>query len=128
SRGFTHLRDVFANPGTLSAEPNAWLTYCQQKFAPVKVTIVNYAGGVGPFLQKPDYSQQCFVTSEPIEAARKGGDPQALLIAESGYNPYTTVVITRGEIIRNKPQLAKAMAVACREGWRAYLDDPKPAN
>jgi NitT/TauT family transport system substrate-binding protein len=131
ARNFTSLADVFGNPGTLAAEDNAWLHFCQQKFAPVKVTITGYSGGFAPFLAQPDYSQQCFITSEPILVKHQGGagaDPQTFLIADSGYNPYTTVVIARGETIKNHPELAKAMAAACREGWRSYLDDPSAAN
>jgi NitT/TauT family transport system substrate-binding protein len=128
ARNFEALADVFQNPGTLAAEDNAWLHFCEAKFAPVKVSITGYAGGFAPFLAQADYSQQCFITSEPILAARQGGDPQTFLIADSGYNPYTTVVITRGDIARNQPQLLKQMADACRDGWRAYLDDPTAAN
>src|SRR5687768_12094154 len=47
SRGFTKLADVFANPGTLAAENNAWLQYCRKQFEPVKVTLTGYSGGVG---------------------------------------------------------------------------------
>jgi len=128
ARHFNSLADVFANPGTLAAEDNAWLHFCQKKFAPVKVTITGYAGGFAPFLAQADYSQQCFITSEPILAGRQGGDPQTFLIADSGYNPYTTVVIARGETVRKQPELVKAMSDACREGWAAYLADPEPAN
>src|SRR5688500_12391676 len=91
SRGFTKLADVFTNPGTLAAENNAWLQYCRNKFQPAAVTITAYTGGVGAFLAKPDYAQQCFIFSEPILARKQdpSSDPQTFLIAESGYNPYT---------------------------------------
>jgi NitT/TauT family transport system substrate-binding protein len=137
ARNFTSLGDVFANPGTLAAEDNAWLHFCQQKFAPVKATITGYTGGFAPFLAQPDYSQQCFITSEPILVKHQGGaggaggagaDPQTFLIADSGYNPYTTVVIARGETVKDHPDFVKAMVAACREGWRSYLDDPSAAN
>ena len=49
-------------------------------------------------------------------------------ISEIGYNPYATVLATSGETLRKNPDTAKAMVAAVREGWRAYLDDPKPAN
>ena len=130
ARGFTSLKDVFANPGTLAAEDNTWLKHCRQAFAPVRVTLTGYAGGVAAFLAKQDYSQQCFVFSEPILARKQdpASDPQTFLVAESGYNPYTTVVVTSGETLRTRPQQVRAMADACRAGWRAYLDDPAPAN
>src|SRR4051812_33999054 len=70
ARGFTKLADVFTNAGILAAEDNAWLKHCRQTFSPVKATITSYSGGIGPFLAKPDYSQQCFIFSEPILAQK----------------------------------------------------------
>ena len=128
ARGFTKLEDVFTNPGTLAAEDNAWLKYLLGRHEPLRVTITGYTSGITAFLAKGDYSQQCFVTSEPLLARQHGGDPQTFLIAESGYNPYTTVLICRGQKIRDKPQEVKAMVAACREGWRQYLDNPSAAN
>ncbi|HEX4125579.1 MAG TPA: ABC transporter substrate-binding protein [Tepidisphaeraceae bacterium] len=130
ARGFTKLADVFDNPGTLEAEDNPWLHYCMKKFAPTKVNVINYTGGVALFLEKPDVSQQCFVTSEPLsaEAQDPKSDPQTFLISDSGYNPYTTVVITSGKTLREKPELVKSMVAACREGWQAYLANPSSAN
>src|SRR6185295_6469013 len=42
--------------------------------------------------------------------------------------PYATVLVTSGDSLRQNPDRAKAMVAAVREGWRAYLDDPKPTN
>ena len=130
ARGFTSLKDVFQNEGVLAAEDNAWLRHCRKQFEPVKVKLTGYAGGVANFLARPDYAQQCFVFSEPILARKQDpkAEPQTFLIAESGYNPYTTVVITSGETLRTSTARVKAMAEACRAGWRAYLDDPAAAN
>jgi NitT/TauT family transport system substrate-binding protein len=128
SRGFTSLKDVFTHPGTLAAENNAWLRFCLKEFGTPVVKITGYNGGIATFLAKDDFSQQCFVTSEPIEAARKGSDPQTFLIAEAGFNPYTTVVIAQRKLLAAKPELARAMAAAFREGWLAYLNDPAAAN
>jgi NitT/TauT family transport system substrate-binding protein len=128
SRHFTSLGDVFTHPGTLDAENDTWLAYCRKKFGSGGVKIISYAGGIGNFLARADDSQQCFVTSEPILAAAQGSDPQTFLIADAGYNPYTTVVICRGDLVKNNPAKVKAMVAACREGWRAYLDNPASAN
>jgi NitT/TauT family transport system substrate-binding protein len=128
SRGFTGIRDVFMHDGVLLAEDNSWLHYLEKKFGTPQVKIAGYDGGIANFLASPDYSQQCFVTSEPILAKHQGSDPQTFLIADEGFNPYTTVVICKGELWRNDPARVRAMAAACRDGWRAYLDDPAPAN
>ena len=84
--------------------------------------------GSRDFWPSRDFSQQCFVTSEPFLARRQGGDPQTFLIVDEGYNPYTTVVITRTELLRSDPGKVSAMIDACREGWQAYLDNPGPTN
>ncbi len=130
ARGFTKLEDVFSNPGTLAAEDNAWLRFCRNKFQPIRVTLTGYGGGVAAFLAKPDYSQQCFIFSEPIVARKQDrkADPQTFLVAESGYNPYTTVVITSGTMVRDHADRVRAMIEACRAGWRIYLDDPAATN
>jgi NitT/TauT family transport system substrate-binding protein len=136
ARGFTKIEDVFANPGTLAAENNPWLKYLRKRFGggprtglrPPQVKITGYSGGVAAFLAKPDHSQQCFIFSEPILAAKQGGDPQTFLIADAGYNPYTTVVIAKGDYVRKNPQIVASLVAACREGWQAYLDDPGPTN
>jgi NitT/TauT family transport system substrate-binding protein len=128
ARGFTKIDDVFHNSGILAAEDDTWLHFCLKKFGKDGVKVTSYTGGIAAFLAKANYSQQCFVTSEPIQATAEHSDPQTFLIADAGYNPYTTVVICRGETLRKTPALVKNMVTACRAGWRAYLDDPKPAN
>lgn len=127
-RGLSSIADVFTQPGTLAAESNPWLTYLLKKNPNPRVNITGYSGGIAAFLSKPDFSQQCFVTSEPILARRQGADVQTFLIADAGYNPYTTVVITAGKTLRERPKVVSAMVAACRQGWRDYLDNPAPAN
>lgn len=128
ARGFKSIEDVFKSDGTLAAEDSTWLKFLVKKYEPIKVKVTGYTGGVAGFLAKPDFSQQCFVTSEPILAKKQGGDPQTFLIADAGYNPYTTVLITNGKTLHQKPNIVKTVVEACREGWRKYLDDPAAAN
>jgi NitT/TauT family transport system substrate-binding protein len=128
ARGFTRLDDVFTSPGTLEAEDATWLKYLLKKFPGSPVKLTSNSPGIATFLAKPDLSKQCFITSEPLQAAAMNSDPQAFLIADAGYNPYTTVVIARGEMVRNEPETIKQMVLALRQGWRSYLDDPAPTN
>ncbi len=125
SRGFKSIKDVFTHDGVLLAEDNSWLRFLEKKFSPVRVKIAEYSGGIAEFLANKDYSQQCFVTSEPILARHQGSDPQTFLIADEGFNPYTTVVICKGELWKTHPDEVKSMAAACREGWQDYLDHPE---
>lgn len=128
ARGFTRIDDVFTTPGTLEAEDNTWLKFLLAKFGGSQVKLTSNSPGIATFLAKKDLSKQCFVTSEPIKATAAGSDPQTFLIADAGYNPYVTVVIARGEMVRNEPETIRKMITALRAGWRSYLDDPTATN
>ncbi|MFI5381379.1 MAG: ABC transporter substrate-binding protein [Tepidisphaerales bacterium] len=128
ARGLKTMDEVFA-AGQLAIEPGLpCAIYLKNKYGFDKLKVIPFDGDIRPFLANKDLASQCFVTSEPIAAKRQGGDPQVFLIAAAGYNPYTAVVISSGQTVRQKPELVKAMAAALREGWRAYLDSPSAAN
>jgi len=124
------IADVFNQPGTLAIQRGLpYSNFLEQKYGFAKLQIVPSPGGdVTIFRDKPDFSQQCFVTSEPIAARKLGADPQTFLIADAGYNPYTAVLATRDDYLKAHPDTVKAMVAACREGWQAYLQDPSAAN
>jgi NitT/TauT family transport system substrate-binding protein len=128
ARNLEGLRDVFQS-GTLAIEPGlAYAAYLKNLYPWQDVKIVPYDGGVARFLADPMFAQQCYVTSEPIAAKRQGGDPQVFLVADSGFNPYTTVVIAKRELVAQKPEMVAAFVAASAEGWGAYLQDPRPTN
>ncbi|HYP76493.1 MAG TPA: ABC transporter substrate-binding protein [Polyangiaceae bacterium] len=128
SRKLQKLEEAF-HSGTIALETGkAYAAYLKKKFAWDGVKVVPYDGGVAHFLADPNFAQQCYVTSEPIAARQKGADPAVFLIADSGFNPYATVVVTRRELLQKNLELVKAFVVATREGWREYLDHPEPTN
>jgi NitT/TauT family transport system substrate-binding protein len=128
SRKLQKLEDAF-HSGTLALETGkAYAAYLKKKFAWDGVKIVPYDGGVAHFLADPSFGQQCYVTSEPIAARQKGADPAVFLIADSGFNPYATVVVTRRELLQKSPALVQEFVLATREGWRDYLDHPQVTN
>jgi NitT/TauT family transport system substrate-binding protein len=128
SRQLEALRDVFQS-GTLAIEPGlAYAAYLKNLYPWEGVKIVPYDGGVARFLADATFAQQCYVTSEPIAAKRQGGDPQVFLVAEAGFNPYTTVVVAKRELVAQKPEMVAAFVAASADGWKAYLADPRPTN
>jgi NitT/TauT family transport system substrate-binding protein len=127
-RGLKSMGDVFQG-GTVALEEGLPAAkFLQQKFSFKKVKVVSYDGGVAAFLASPDYAQQCFVTSEPLAARRQSARTQVFLLADVGFNPYTTVLIAQGAYVKQHQAEAQAMVNALREGWEEYLKDPKPAN
>lgn len=129
-RGFQTIGDVFAAPGTVALErglPYARLLQKQYGFEQVKV-VPSPGGDISQFLANPTFTQQCFITSEPLAADRQGVKTKTFLVRETGYNPYTTVLATSGKYLRENPDTVAAMVQAVRAGWAGYLDDPAPAN
>jgi len=130
SRGVDSLDALFdGEPATLAVEPGvAYVKWFEKRYDLSKWQVVPYTYSLAPFLADPKLAQQVFVTAEPIAARRQGADPQVFLIADSGFDPYAAVVITRGDRVRERRAEVEALVAALREGWRAYLDDPGPAN
>jgi len=130
SRGLDSLEQLMKSDGTIAVQKGLdyWL-FLTRKYGQPKAQVVPSPGGsITQFLNNETFAQQCFITSEPLAAKKAGIEPRTFLVKEAGYNPYTTVLITRGEVIRKNPQLALKMATACREGWEAYLRDPAAAH
>lgn len=129
-RGFESLADVFRNAGTIAMQKGLpYAVFLQRKYANgMKASIVPYLGGISNFLSRADHSQQCFVMSEPLLARQQGAKTKTFLVAESGFNPYMTVLVTRRSLLKEKPELVKNVVLAVRAGWRRYLDQPDEAN
>lgn len=125
-RGFESLGDIFRSKGTIAMQKGLpYAVFLQKKFASGKrASIVPYVGGISNFLADPLHSQQCFVTSEPLLARKQGRSVRTFLVAESGFNPYTTVVITRRSFLEKRREFVKHVVTTIRQGWRKYLDDP----
>ena len=130
SRKLASLADLLKAGGTLALQrglPYARLLEKQYGFDKVKI-VPSPGGDISAFLTDKDFAQQCFIMSEPLTAKHRGADVQVFPVSDAGYNPYTTVLATSGESLRQNPDRAKAIVAAVREGWRAYLDDPNPTN
>ena len=70
--GFKSFADVFASPNKIALQKGLpYAMFLMQKFKNSQAQIVPYLGGISNFLADPKYSQQCFITSEPISAEKK---------------------------------------------------------
>ena len=128
SRGLKTIDEVFKS-GTLALEVGLPYTkFLDKKYGSAGVKRIPYTGGIANFLADKNFAQQCFVFSEPLAAKKQGSDPKTFLIADSGYNPYTGVIVTSGKYLKEHPAQVAAMAESLREGWEQYQKDPKTAN
>jgi NitT/TauT family transport system substrate-binding protein len=75
-----------------------------------------------PFIADKQSAMQGYVTSEPfaIEQSAKF-KPGIILLADYGFNTYSTLIETRGDLIDKKPDLVQRFVDASIVGWYHYL-------
>ncbi len=119
---------ALANVTLAMSQRPAFAHFLRRRFGLSGVTIVPYPGSIVPFLSTPEYAQQAYVFSEPFLARRQGAATRTFLVADAGFNPYASVLITTEALAAQQPQMVAAVVRAARAGWEDYLRDPDPAN
>jgi NitT/TauT family transport system substrate-binding protein len=125
--GFQRINDL-ADVTLAVNSGAAWAQYLKKKVRLRNVRFVPYSGNVAQFLVNQNYAQQAYVFSEPFVAREKGAAVKCLLVAETGYNPYTSLLVTSGDTIRNRPELVRKFVSASIRGWQTYLERPDETN
>jgi NitT/TauT family transport system substrate-binding protein len=87
-----------------------------------------YTFNLQPFLVDPRAAVQAYPSSEPFEAARANVPAKFFLLADEGYPPYGTTIITTREFIQRRPEAVQAFVRASMQGWREYLARPALAD
>jgi NitT/TauT family transport system substrate-binding protein len=89
-----------------------------------------YTSNAQPFLADKRSAMQGYVTSEPYAIEKQAHfKPKVFLIADQGFNSYSTLIETRRELVENRPDLVQRFVDASIIGWANYLyGDNKAAN
>lgn len=89
-----------------------------------------YTFNAQPFLADKNSAMQGYVTSEPFVVEKQAGfRPTLILLADYGFDGYSTLIETRRELVDKKPDLVQRFVDASIVGWYNYLyGDNKPAN
>lgn len=75
-----------------------------------------------PFIATPQSAMQGYVTSEPFAVERAAGfKPGVILLADNGFNTYSTLIETRRDLIESKPDLVQRFVDASIIGWYNYI-------
>lgn len=75
-----------------------------------------------PFIVNKQSAMQGYVTSEPYAVQKAAGfKPGVILLADYGFNPYSTLIETRRDIVDKKPDLVQRFVDASIIGWYNYL-------
>jgi NitT/TauT family transport system substrate-binding protein len=89
-----------------------------------------YTSNPQPFLADKRSAMQGYVTSEPYAVEKVAGfKPKVFLLADQGFNSYSTLIETRRDLVDKKPDMVQRFVDASIVGWYNYLyGDNRAAN
>jgi NitT/TauT family transport system substrate-binding protein len=89
-----------------------------------------YTFNAQPFLADRNSAMEGYVTSEPYAVERQAGfKPSVFLLADYGFDSYSTLIETRRDLVEKKPDLVQRFVDASAIGWYHYLyGDSQPGN
>jgi NitT/TauT family transport system substrate-binding protein len=89
-----------------------------------------YTFNAQPFIATAQSAMQGYVTSEPFAVEKAAGfKPGVILLADAGYNTYSTLIEARVDTVQKKPDLVQRFVDASIIGWYNYLyGDNSAAN
>jgi NitT/TauT family transport system substrate-binding protein len=75
-----------------------------------------------PFVADGKSAMQGYLTSEPYAVEKTAGfKPGVILLADHGFNTYSTLIETRYDLIDKKPDLVQRFVDASIVGWYTYI-------
>ena len=81
-----------------------------------------YNFNAAPFIADPRSAQQGYLTSEPLAVQKATGwEPKVFLLADAGYDPYSTTIETTTKLVAENPDLVQRFVDATIIGWYTYL-------
>jgi NitT/TauT family transport system substrate-binding protein len=123
--GYTTFADLAKAPKLIMGK-DGYITYFQwmkANFPGFKdEQFVPYTFNPAPFIADKAAVQQGYLTSEPFEIEKQAGfKPQVFLLADEGFDPYSTTIETSQKLVTEKPDVVKRFVEASIIGWYNYL-------
>jgi NitT/TauT family transport system substrate-binding protein len=87
-----------------------------------------YTFNLQPFFADKNVAQQAYPSSEPYQAQEQNEKVKFFLLADGGYPPYGSTIVTTEKMIADKPDVVARFVKASLEGWRDYIKNPAPGN
>ena len=120
--------DELKNMTIAMSNSQPFYRFLRKKVALEGVTIVPYQGSVAQFLTDENFAQQAYAFSEPFTAEQQGGDPESLMVSDLGFNPYTSVLFTSEDYLKDHADVIGKLVKASVRGWEDYLREPAAAD
>ncbi|QDV25397.1 ABC transporter substrate-binding protein [Aureliella helgolandensis] len=117
--------------GGMRLQANAgrpFLDYMKAEGLLQNVQVVPYPGTVANFVTDENTAIQAYSFSEPLLAEEEGVQVRKLMLSEIGFNPYASCLLSTESYIEQNHDTVRRMVLACREGWKKYLESPVETN
>jgi len=110
---------------TLFVSKEGIVTYFQwlkQAYGFDEKKVKPYTFNAQPFLADKNSAMEGYVTSEPYAIEKQAKfKPSVFLLADHGFNSYSTLIETRRDLVEKKPDLVQRFVDASAIGWYHYL-------
>jgi NitT/TauT family transport system substrate-binding protein len=129
-QGFETFTDLKNATLFVSSEGlQTYFKWMQAEFGFAENQTKPYTFNAQPFLVDKRSAMQGYVTSEPFAVEKAGVKPKIFLLADQGFNTYSTLIEARRETVEKRPDLVQRFVDASAIGWYNYLyGNNKPAN
>lgn len=131
NRGINDLKDLKNLVLYVSKEGMAtYFQWLKADYGVIDAQVRPYTFNPQPFLADRDSAMQGYVTSEPYAIEKQASmKPKVFLIADYGFNSYSTLIETRRDLVDQKPDLVQRFVDASIIGWYTYIyGNNAPAN
>jgi NitT/TauT family transport system substrate-binding protein len=129
-QGFETFTDLKNATLFVSSEGlQTYFKWMQAEFGFAENRTKPYTFNAQPFLVDKRSAMQGYVTSEPFAVEKAGVKPKIFLLADQGFNTYSTLIEARRETAEKRPDLVQRFVDASAIGWYNYLyGNNKAAN
>jgi NitT/TauT family transport system substrate-binding protein len=130
-RGVNNLNDLKGLVLYVSKEGMAsYFQWLKADYGVADSQVRPYTFNPQPFLADHNSAMQGYVTSEPYAIEKQTGvKPKVFLLADHGFNSYSTLIETRRDLVARRPDVVQRFVDASIIGWYNYIyHDNKPGN
>ena len=108
----------------------SYFQWMKSEFGFSEAKVKPYTFNPQPFLADKNSAMQGYVTSEPYAIEKQAGfKPKIFLLADYGFDTYSTLIETRRDLVENQPGLVRRFVEASIVGWYHFLyGDNAPAR
>jgi len=109
---------LFISPDGLAG----YFLWLKAEFGFSEARVKPYTSNPQPFLADKRSAMQGYVTSEPYAIEKTAGfKPKIFLLADQGFDSYSTLIETRRDLVTRKPDVVQRFVDASILGWTHYL-------